>query len=347
MKNRSVRIFIILAEAIILNSAAACFAEKMAQKSEPNWPSAKELLTRYGETQDKLKSCIIKSQDYQIMQNPVMKMQIKDQIEMEFRYDGKRYTEFHFRDSSNISEALPGRTTIAKKEGPYVQHLYDGQRCLTFTFNNGEIGKDLVVINLNKTNTSSYYEGSLIGFLNMDNKRIEEVLANQKNLQVLEKQDKVAEQECFILKANTDRGQYTLWISPEHDYHIVKAQILRKSGNKYGSDILPEGVEIAYSLEISNFKKIDDIWVPMEAKETFLQKQKNGASTKTEHTHIRTDVIINPDHKKLDSFGTSKIRNGTEVGITGTRNTNFTWQDGKVVDKDGKVIMDFTAKKGS
>ena len=58
-----------------------------------------------------------------------------------------------------------------------------------------------------------------------------------------------------------------------------------------------------------------------------------------------TQFILNPDHEKLGSFKTDFITNGADVSMEPFRsNVILNWQDGKVIDKNGSVIMDLTEK---
>lgn len=59
MKNISKSLVIVT---IIAIAPLSCFAESAQTKSEPNRPNAKELLKRYGETQDSVRSFISKAQ---------------------------------------------------------------------------------------------------------------------------------------------------------------------------------------------------------------------------------------------------------------------------------------------
>ncbi len=67
-----------------------------------------------------------------------------------------------------------------------------------------------------------------------------------------------------------------------------------------------------------------------------------GQSTITDITNI----VLNPDHNALKSFIPDDIRNGASVFITALpASIEYIWQDGKVIDKDGKVILDCTLKR--
>ena len=50
--------------------------------------------------------------------------------------------------------------------------------------------------------------------------------------------------------------------------------------------------------------------------------------------------MLNPDHDALNSFVRNDVKNGATVFLGETPSVAYSWQDGKVIDKDGKVIMD-------
>jgi hypothetical protein len=50
-------------------------------------------------------------------------------------------------------------------------------------------------------------------------------------------------------------------------------------------------------------------------------------------------VHLNPDHDAPGSFLPDDIRNGAKVYIRGIKGVTYTWQDGKVVDRQGQVVL--------
>lgn len=73
---------------------------------------------------------------------------------------------------------------------------------------------------------------------------------------------------------------------------------------------------------------------------------------KDNYHYKRTKIVLNPDHNKLGSFddplenpsNDPELKNGTRV-LMNHLPIYYTWQDGKVVDKTGRVIMDSKTKK--
>jgi hypothetical protein len=53
----------------------------------------------------------------------------------------------------------------------------------------------------------------------------------------------------------------------------------------------------------------------------------------------RTEVILNPDHEKLNSFGTDFIPNGAKAYLVDIDpDYRYIWQDGTLIDKDGNKV---------
>ena len=94
------------------------------------------------------------------------------------------------------------------------------------------------------------------------------------------------------------------------------------------------------------FEKIDGMWVPMEADYGFDRRLVKGDFEKEDHHIKRTEFILNPDHEALGSFETDFIRYGASIHLIGTPGILYIWQDGKVVDKDGREV-EYKSKKPS
>ena len=87
---------------------------------------------------------------------------------------------------------------------------------------------------------------------------------------------------------------------------------------------------------------------------TSSENYNNIENIRNEHIKI-TEMILNPDHNALGSFYLDDIRNGAIVTIGWDRESQrmrghkgkYKWQDGQVIDKDGKVIMNCRPKKSA
>jgi hypothetical protein len=175
------------------------------------------------------------------------------------------------------------------------------------------------------------------------------VLPKVSKLSVRDSPEKTAGSNCYVVDAETKGGKYALWIDPEHGYNIAKAEV------QWGENQPPYGVphwrvKSAFN-SISNvrFRKIHNLWVPVEADIVLNRNWHNGEWTKQSWHHKLTDVILSPDNEMLSSFVPDDIKNGAEVRILGVNGKYFqgryTWKNGQVVDDKGRVILDCRPKK--
>ncbi|GAG08245.1 unnamed protein product, partial [marine sediment metagenome] len=131
-------------------------------------------------------------------------------------------------------------------------------------------------------------------------------------------------------------SKYKIWIDPQHGYNIAQAEISRGGeGTEFGND---REISISTYLRNVQFKKIDDVWVTMEADYGFYRKMVAGDFESSDHHCKRTEFVLNPDHEALGSFETNFIRNGASTNLIGTPGILYTWQDGQVVDEKGRKV---------
>jgi len=134
-------------------------------------------------------------------------------------------------------------------------------------------------------------------------------------------------------------------LDPEHGYHPVKVNAKATEGDEYSyKKVFSKGqVKLEY-LKNVRFEKIDGIWVPMEADRGIHNTVEPESFVKDDTHFKRTKVVLNPDHDKLGSFDDPlenpaqdpELVNGTRMDLVpGIRHT---WQDGKVVDAQGREV---------
>jgi hypothetical protein len=179
------------------------------------------------------------------------------------------------------------------------------------------------------------------GYFYGDGERIDLILRGADTISVAEKTENVQGVGCYVIEAKSKYGKHKLWIDPEHGYNIARAQV-HKSENDLltrGKYILKRGESVSSTLDEVQFKKINDIWFPMEGigtNKNNLLDRKNPSETRMTFRH--SQVILNPDHEALGSFLPDDVRNGATVVIAGIDNTKYTWQDGKIVDEQGREV---------
>lgn len=184
--------------------------------------------------------------------------------------------------------------------------------------------------------------GLMMGYV--QGERINEILAGAEHLEM--RQGKLRGVDCYVIDAAVkEHGNFTLWIDPNHDYHIVKSRSRQKEGDYYYAKKLPKNSSRDTVLEVMDFQQIGGSWFLKKFKTTVRTIDGGNLGGQSTITDI-TNIVLNPDHNALKSFILDDIRNGASVFITALpASLKFIWRDGKVIDKDGKVIMDCTSKK--
>jgi len=330
---------------VILNKAKpGKNPDKSATKS---FPDVDELLDKYAQTQDKLQSYIIKSEiSIKVIRSRSGKRQYYGSIEL--RFDGIRNKAI----GRSWGEVRPIEGDIPREKCIYTSFLWDGKIYLRNS-NNENRGygpsHDVVVIDKNKDpyDAQDHVRMSgacaLRGYFFGSTERIDKILNGADKISLRDRMESIGENQCYVIEANTKHGRYKIWIDPERGYNIAKAIIRRSEGDiiNHGRYILKDGESVFTSLNNVSFEKIDNIWIPMEADAVNANNVKGDSRTKVHYKN--TEVILNPDHEALGSFVPDDVRNGAKVFVAGIDNISYTWQDGKVVDANGKVI-DFEDK---
>jgi hypothetical protein len=323
-------------------------------------PSVSDLLAKYAETQDKFKSFIIKSEDSIEVSSPILgKEKQRKNLSSEIRFDGSR---------ANLrvyawGQVQTGKDFIPKDKAGYVGFLCDGKH-----FSRYSTGADpdlgICIIERDKNRYDLMLKQVIprgldgheaMGFFGGDEERVDAILLRQPDaISVRDKTEQAGGTECYVMDAETKYGKYSVWIDPEHGYNIAKAVVQRQENDlSYGRTLKKEEYDF-YSLKNVRFEKIDGIWVPMEfdtdlSRNADFGKQINPnmparLSFEQKGHHKRTVVILNPDHDKLGSFVRDDIKNGALVLVVGVEGITYKWRDGKVVDENGRVIIDCRPK---
>jgi len=192
----------------------------------------------------------------------------------------------------------------------------------------------------------------LLGYIDSD-ERLDEVLRKADSISVRKKTENIRGSECFVIDADTKYGRYSVWLDTEHGYHPAKVRRKAKEGEYTHHHIISKGSLGTGYLDVLQFKQVDDIWVPVEVKAGFHRTIGSPAYYLAEDKRYkRTQIILNPDHDKLGSFADPiledpnndpELKNGTHVTLN-NQPTEYRWQDGKVIDDKGKVVMDCRKK---
>jgi len=309
-------------------------------------PSAADLIEKYADTQNKICSFIIKSDNLTV--GEVLLPGSKSTAEMttaaEIRFDGERISL-----RSRVWGKLPGSARfITQDQARYTSKLWDGQNYYTYTGVRTELNQARLIIDREKNevrNKTKLSRGSssnyALGYFYGDDDRIDTVLKEAKTTQVRDRLERVGNSACYVIDAVTERGRYTLWIDPEHGYNIARATVEKSEGDLcYNAGPLSEGEHSRAHLDNVRFKQIDGVWMPVESDYKLKVEGSPGTGVFWSDTHYKaTEVILNPDHDALGSFVPDDIPDGVRVYVNGSMGIKYTWQNGKLIpDVDEEVI---------
>jgi hypothetical protein len=345
---------------------SVCSAEVVLRRTKERHPGAAELLHKYVKSQDKIKSFVLKYEDDYMVDNKLSFLprykKIKRDMQKggylgEIRSDGNRHYYIEKRWSEKNHPDRPRSKAEALSDPRSLTHMWDGERMYQYLFSNAGAERDtLFLVPENRVGTKgkeiirTVRDHALRGIFQYTYKRvpferIDSALKRANKILVQENMEDIGGSKCYVIKAETKDSKYKIWIDPEHGYNIAQAEISRGGeGTEFGTD---REISISTYLRNVQFKKIDDVWVTMEADYGFYRKMVAGDYESSDHHCKRTEFVLNPDHEALGSFETDFIRNGASIHLIGTPGILYTWRDGQVVDNKGRVVFDSKSKKAS
>jgi len=198
-----------------------------------------------------------------------------------------------------------------KKDKPhYVSELWDGKNHYRYTEAHGE-----PVYLFIKEGESKYMREGIIkqncnilsGYYYPFDGRVDRLLRKARNLSVRRTTEKVGRSLCYVINGVYEKDKYTIWLDPEHGYHIAKAVVERPRSNVQGLQ--------GFRCEIKNvrFKKIDGRWIPVSANLENRFDYNNGHYSNSSYHFKVTELVFNPNHNALGSFMPDDIKDGTWI----------------------------------
>jgi hypothetical protein len=296
---------------------------------------ALSLLKKHAETLAKLKSVryvdeVSFEMKTQIAEEPYAKMNGKSRKNdrYEFRTDGDR-GGVRFRMWGNVKSATE---SIPENRSSYNSLLWDGKTMIDYIGTVNETGR--VQINTHPNASQCRQRIQMMETPLWSRKIADELSGKGTSLSVRSKREQIDQVQCYVIDARTPTGKYAIWIAPERGHNILKATVDYKENS------------VSCSLERVECKKIDDVWVPIEGYYTHNQSFPNGQYAKSVRHHKITDIMLKPDHEATHSFVPDDIKNGAWVQIDPVPGQRIIirdlplWQNGRVVDHDGRTLFD-------
>jgi thiol-disulfide isomerase/thioredoxin len=301
-------------------------------------PTAAELLQKYAEAQDGLKSFILTSEVSTELRETGREGLYKTHAAFEARSDGERL-------SVRCLETDHVKTD-------HVFCWWEGK--VLRQFNRMNKGDNVLIISADRLPKERFFtwfgSGMASGYIPFDTERVDVILGKARKISLRPKQERVAGTQCYVIDADTERGRYSLWIAPKFGYHVGRLEVERGTGDRIaeGDVVLQKGHIMRESLDGVRFEKHNGVWVPMETRSSGYQRSAQGGES-WGRTHFQiAQITVNPDHQAMGSFQASKgLLEGAKVllpGVTGT----VRWKDGKMVRDDGTVLdLDELLKKAA
>jgi hypothetical protein len=194
-----------------------------------------ELLDKYAENQDKLKSFICKWEastelNALLTEPPYTALSGKSKKVRwtEFRCDGGRYSE-KFSTWGNIRSV---NDFVRKERAPYNSQLWDGQRFFNYVAMTNQPGRLGIYGDVNelpkamqiehKCNLAGLNAILIRGFYPIDNERVDSALRKMQSVSVRDKTEKINGSECYVIDAEDSSNKCSMWLDPECGYNIAK-----------------------------------------------------------------------------------------------------------------------------
>lgn len=323
------------------------------RKPVKNASTASELLEKFAENQDKVQSYIITATTWCGYERRRDGQDGKGKVrtEIELRFDGSR-RRFCYRHRMWMDEPWQGHNT-PRNRPEYHSFIRDGDIWIDYvTASENEpgsvsfrIGKSAVEKMFKQNLSRGLGVPALRGFFVGDDERIDIVLRDATKISLRERTERIGGSPCRVIDAETNRGDYTIWIDPRHGYNIAKAHVRIEAGDLfYGDYRLRKGERISGSLENVRFRLVNDRWIPVQADVFEIRETLPVGEGLQSKVHYKLkDVILNPNHDSLGSFVPDDITDGSRVHLNGGE---YKWQNGKVVDAQGRKVDYKSAEPG-
>jgi hypothetical protein len=307
--------------------AASC----TAASAEGTPPTAGELLEKFAATQDQQRSFILKCEDTIESTGTGRDEPFRLREVREVRTDGERC--YIHTSESRGNDGIPNSP---------LWRLWDGKRMFTYGHSSRPEHDYLIIDRISPQQANlegqAYDHVPARGFLGQDKERVDVILGQARKTSVRPRTERVGESDCWVIDGVTPRGRYALWIDLARGYHLAKAEVRRKPGDRDRDHLFPKNASEQAAVVNVRFERVAGSWVPTESEATFETRNPEGwFRSKTRHRV--TEIVLQPDHEKRASFALMPIRDGAKVVIAGAAKTPAgRWRDGAIIDAQGNRV---------
>jgi hypothetical protein len=309
-------------------------------------PTGFELLDKYAQTQGKLRSFIAKGKGlYRGFASGTLTGKPTSECFMDYeaRFDGRR---------ASFRRYLWGRINpqpwgyFPEDKPIYASRLWDGETHFRYDTAGSALGsfdihKDsLDGTRAEKTLVDEYSAAMLMGYFYPEGIRIDLRLRKADAMSVREKMENMGGSACYVIEARIKKGEYKLWIDPEHGYNIARIEIERGAGDAGGLK------RFSFSLTNVHFKEVQNVWLPVRADtQSRFEYRSGNYSTGANEFEIK-EIVLSPDHDALGSFVPDDIKDGAQGHIrlgnitVGDDGPSYVWSKNPrfVVDANNRLV---------
>ncbi len=146
---------------------------------------------------------------------------------------------------------------------------------------------------------------------------------------------------CYVLDAETQTGDYTVWLDPSRGYNIARALLQQHFGHlRPDGRPFEKGESNMWMVEKVRWEQRQGVWVSVEAAGGQVQTMPGRGTARRSWHFTLSRFVLNPDHTALRSFVPDDIRDGAKFTLAGARGKDLrgTWQKGRAVDATGNVF---------
>jgi hypothetical protein len=331
---------------IALGSFAALAAGPSASA-----PTAAELLDKFAASQEPLKSFVATYEETAQTDYPNVKLPVKGgsttlgEVRMDFPRTAERSRDW---GAGGGSKARPRYYSLLTSDGHlgllYEQH-YAGQpeagTAIVWSLYQPPTGITCVAEGMRGTAVSlRACFGALLGD---SSQRFDRKIRYEPTLRIRPRLESAGwtPTPCYVLEAQTQTGDYIVWLDPTRGYNIARALLQQHFGHlRPNGRPFEKGESGVYTLEKVRWEQRQGLWVPVEATGGQIDTAPGKAVSRQTWHFTLTRFALNPDHTALGSFVPDDIRDGAKFTLTGARGKDVrgTWQKGRAVDAKGDVL---------
>lgn len=250
--------------------------------------------------------------------------------------EGFTYDNFKFKATwdGNLSLSRQGGEDYARG---FVSKKYENSLTILYSIKSGNVLDGFFYHNI--------HEGGITDVLRK----------NLDKISVQAAREPVAQHSCYVLKADTPCGEYTLWLDPENGYCMRKADIIIDENDLFSGKPMKESFvkksccssseekrhyqQVHLQLEDVDIAKKDGVFMPVSGTLICQNLFDDGYEQKFKYLIERKNITFNPDFKALNAFKMDMPKDTViyDLDVSGVK---YQWDNGRMVAYVGKKAIE-------